>query len=103
MRSASVRHTKQTNGKGIVCYNNPTSNEAYIIGHYNPSVRITAQLYALISYVNGGTYCLISTPNDRFFEKLFHGRFTHSLTFCQKSAERKGSKKGRKKKKIFHV
>ena len=43
----------------------------YIIGHYNPSVRNTAQLLtplmlcALILYLNGGTYSLTSTPNDR--------------------------------------
>ena len=35
----------------------------YIIGQYNPSVRIIA----LVSYT---TYVVASTPNDRFFEKL---------------------------------
>ena len=30
-------------------------------------------LRALISYVSGATYSLKSTPNDRLFEKLFHG------------------------------
>ena len=50
----------------------------YIIGHYNPSVWITdlvshisLMLCVLILYVSGGTYSLKSTPNDRFFEKLF--------------------------------
>ena len=37
-----------------------------LIGHYNPSVRCV-----LILYISGGTYCLKSTTNDRFFEKLF--------------------------------
>ena len=39
------------------------------------------------------TYSLTSTPNDRFFEKLFHGRFIYSQSYCQKSAERKSPKK----------
>ena len=50
----------------------------YIIGHYNPSVRIidlvshtTYVVCVLILYINGGTYSLKSTPNDWFFEKLF--------------------------------
>ena len=47
------------------------------VGYYNPSVRITTQLLtpfilcALILYMNGGTYSLMSTLNDRFFEDLF--------------------------------
>ena len=49
----------------------------YIIGHYNPSVRITAQLLTplmlcvLILYESGGTYSLTSTLNDRFFGNSF--------------------------------
>ena len=49
----------------------------HIIGHYNPSVRITAllltplMLCAFILYVSGGTYSLTSTPNDRFFRNFF--------------------------------
>ena len=27
-------------------------------------------LYVLILYINGGTYILKSTPNDRYFEKI---------------------------------
>ena len=42
----------------------------YIIGHYNPSVGII-DLVSHTTYVSGGTYSLKSTPNDRFFEKLF--------------------------------
>ena len=36
----------------------------------------------------GGTYSLKSTPNDRFFEKLFMASLIYSQSFCQKSAER---------------
>ena len=49
----------------------------YIIGHYNPSIRFTVQLLkllmlcALILYVNGRTYSLTSTPNDRFLRNFF--------------------------------
>ena len=55
--------------------------------HYNPSVRITSylltplMLYALILYMSGGTYSLMS---------IFHGRFIYSQSL--KSAERKSPK-----------
>ena len=72
----------------------------YIIDHYNPSVRITAglltplMLCALILYVSGGTYSLMSTPNDIFFFwEAFHGNFICSQSFCQQSAERKSPTK----------
>ena len=45
----------------------------YIIGHYNPSVRIidlvshTTYFCVLFLFTSGGTYSLKSTPNDRFF------------------------------------
>ena len=42
-------------------------------------------LYALILYVNGGTYSLKSAPNDRFFRKFF----IYSQCFEQYAAERK--------------
>ena len=32
-------------------------------------------LCVLILYINGETYCLKSTPNDKFFEQPFHGNF----------------------------
>ena len=35
-------------------------------------------LFVLILYISGGIYSLKSTPNDRFFEKLFHGNFIYS-------------------------
>ena len=49
----------------------------HIIGHYNPSVRITAllltslMLCVLIVYMSGGTHSLTSTPTDSCLEKLF--------------------------------
>ena len=46
----------------------------------------------LILYISGGTYSL-TTANDRFLEILFHGRFIYCQSFCQKSVERKSSKK----------
>ena len=42
-------------------------------------------LCALILYVSDWTYNLTSTPNGRFFEKLFNGRFIYSQSFYQKS------------------
>ena len=42
----------------------------YIIVHYNPSVRII-DLVSNTTYVVAGGCSLKSTPNDRFFEKLF--------------------------------
>ena len=47
----------------------------YIIGHYNPSVRIIDLVSYTTLYISGGTYSLKSTPNDRFFVKTFHGSF----------------------------
>ena len=65
----------------------------YIIGHDNPSVRIinlvshtTYVVCVLILYISGETYSLKSTPNDKFFENLFHGSFyllsEFLLEFC---------------------
>ena len=72
----------------------------YIIGHYNPSVWIidlvshtTYVVWVLILYISGGTKSLKSTPNDRFFEKLFMTIFIYSQSFCQKSAKRKSRNK----------
>ena len=48
----------------------------YIIGHYNPSVRIPNQLIAsfmlcaLILCMSSGTYNLKSTPNNRFLRSF---------------------------------
>ena len=42
----------------------------YIQSGLQPSLS-----HHLILYVDIGTYSLMSTPNDRFFEKHFHGGF----------------------------
>ena len=54
----------------------------YIIGQYSPSVRIidlvshtTYIVCVNFLYISGGAYSLKSTPNDRFFEKLFMAIF----------------------------
>ena len=66
--------------------------------HYNNSVRIMTSLLtplmlcALILYMSSRTYSLKSTPNYRFFKKLFHVNFT-SKNLCQISVERKSPKK----------
>ena len=68
----------------------------YIIGHYNPSVRI-------IDLVSHTTYvvCVVLWRDLQFkvdserqiFWEIFHGNFNYSQSFCQKSAERKSPKK----------
>ena len=71
----------------------------YIIGHYNPSVRI-------VGLVSHTTYVVcvnfIHKRRDlqfkvdfeqQIFEKLFMAIFIYSQSFCQKSAERKSPKK----------
>ena len=69
-----------------------------IIHNYNLSVRITALfltsliLCVLILYMNGGTYSLKSTPNNRFVLETFHGSFIYFQSFCQISAERRAPK-----------
>ena len=71
----------------------------YIIGHYNPSVRI-------IDLVSHTTYAVcvnfihkwrdlefkVDSEQQIFWETL-HGNFIYSQSFCQKSAERKSPKK----------
>ena len=59
----------------------------YIIGHYNPSVGIIdltpLMLCVFILYGSGRTYSLKSTPNFRFFEKLFMAiLFTLRIFVC---------------------
>ena len=70
----------------------------YIIGHYNPSISIIdlvshTTYVVCFSFIHGVIYSLQSTPNDRFFEKLFMAVFIYSQSSCQKSVERKSSKK----------
>ena len=40
-------------------------------------------LCALILYISGGTYSLKSTPNERFFEKLFMALHTTFRVFAR--------------------
>ena len=53
-----------------------THTHTYIIGHYNPSVRIidlvshTTYVVCVNFYISGGTYSLKSTPNDRFLRNF---------------------------------
>ena len=53
----------------------------YIIGHYNPSVRIIDLVSHTTYDVYVGLYSLKSTPNDRFFFfwETFHGNFILTL------------------------
>ena len=68
----------QKNRLWILCgAHGAISVHTYVIGHQNPSVRITAQLLislmlcALISYMNGGSYSLTQTLNDRSLRNSF--------------------------------
>ena len=59
------------------CFGHYFYPHAYIIGHYNPSVRITAKLLTpfilcvLILSKSKASYSLTSTPNDRFLRGTF--------------------------------
>ena len=69
---------------------------AYIIGHYNPSVRIidlvshSTYVVCVIIYIIDGTYSLMSTPNNIFLLRNFSWQF-YLLSdflpeiFCRKS------------------
>ena len=66
----------------------------YIIGHYNPSVRITAYV-VWVNFTSGWPNLQFKADSERqIFEKLFHGDFSLNFTqsFCQNSAERKSPK-----------
>ena len=58
----------------------------YIIGHYNLSVSITTQVVC-VNFIHG----LRDRSTD--YWETFLGSFICSQSFCQKSAERKSSKK----------
>ena len=91
-----VVQTVASNSSKLNCWN-IQSLHTYIIGHYNPLVRIILtprMLCVLILYISGGTCSLkSSTPNDRFFEKLFMAVLIYSQSFCRKYTERKQPKK----------
>ena len=56
----------------------------YIIGYYNPSVRIIdlVVLCVLILYINGGTYSLKSTPNYMIFFEAIDGNLEFLPYIC---------------------
>ena len=61
----------------------------YIIGHYNPLVRITIWFLTPSLLLCVLIYNLKSTPNDRFWRNFLYLKFIHSQRFWQKSADRK--------------
>ena len=72
----------------------------YIIGHYNPSVRII-DLVSHITYVACVNFFIYKWRNLQFkvdserqiSRATFHGNFIYSQSFYQKSANRKAPKK----------
>ena len=66
----------------------------YIIGHYNPSVRII-DLVSHTTYVVcvNFFYLQFKVDSERQTWETFSGNFIYSQSFCQKSAERKSPKK----------
>ena len=71
----------------------------YIIGHYNPSVRIidlaSHTIYVVcINITHKWRDLQFKVDSERqIFCEIFHGNFIYSQSFCQKSAERKSPKK----------
>ena len=47
-----------------------------------------------VNFIREWRHLQFNVDSERqIFENLFHGRFIHSQSFCQKSAERKSTKK----------
>ena len=71
----------------------------YIIGYYNPSVRIinlvSQTTYVIcVNFIHKWLDLQFKVDSEReIFLETFHGNFICSQSFCQKSAERKSSKK----------
>ena len=71
----------------------------YIIGHYNPSVRIidlvSHTIYVVcVIFIHKWWDLQLNVDSERqIFKKLFHGTFIYSHSFCQKSAWRESLKK----------
>ena len=63
----------------------------YIIGHYNPSVRIIDPV-SHTTYVVCVNFMHKSTPNDRYFEKLFMAVLI-TLRFCARNLLRRNRRK----------
>ena len=76
-----------------------TGIHTYIIGHYNPSVRIIGLVshtthVMCVNFMREWRNIQFNVDSERqILEKLFHGNFIYSQSFCQKSAERKSPKK----------
>ena len=75
------------------------SQFTYIIGHYNPSVRIMdlvsyTTYVVCVNFIHKWRDLQFKVDSERqfFLEKLFMA-FNYSQSFCQKSAERKSPKK----------
>ena len=68
---------------------------AYIIGHYNPSVRIIdlvshTTYVVCVNFIHKWQDLQFKLNSERqIFWETFHGNFIYSQSFCQKSAERK--------------
>ena len=71
----------------------------HIIGHYNPSVRLTTQLLnntyvECVNFIHKWRGLQFKVNSERqICLETFHGNFIYSKSFCQKSAERKTPKK----------
>ena len=70
----------------------------YIIGHYNPSVRIIdlvphATYVVCVNFIHKWRDLQFKVDSERQIWETFHGNFIYSQSFCQKSAERKSPKK----------
>ena len=73
----------------------------YIIGHYNPSVRIIdlvshTTYVVCVNFIHKLRDLQFKVDFERqvfVFEKLFMAILVYSQSFCQKSAERKSPKK----------
>ena len=75
------------------------STYTYIIGHYNPSVRIIdlvshTTYVVCVNFIHKWRDLQLKVDSERqIFWETFHGNFIYSQSFCQKSAERKSPKK----------
>ena len=71
----------------------------YIIGHYNPSVRIIdlvshTTYVVCVNFIHKWRDLQFKVDSERqIFWESFHSNFIYSQSFCQKSAERKSPKK----------
>ena len=77
------------------------ADKIYIIGHYNPLVRIIDLVshticVVYVNFIHKWRDLLFKVDSEWqifFFEKLFMAIFIYSQSFCQKSDERKSLKK----------